>query len=182
MPDIPEPGGLTAIQVRDEGQGHTGGGPPGRSPKSVADTYQESERSRPPEDRITIIGIPIEQITPITQAALAGLVAENATLRSQVRRLEGTRKNTKKSTLVVDRDGFVPAVDKMLASSPGANGVWIFVLIHILTFDDIRRNSGILAANTALDDVVYRLRQMDFDLPEVANDDAESSDAPPPRS
>src|SRR5262245_27415367 len=91
MPDIPQPLGLSTVQSREDGRGRGGADPGGHAPKKVAETYQETERAKPVDDRITIIGIPIEQITPSTQAALAGLVAENSTLRSQVRRLEGAR-------------------------------------------------------------------------------------------
>ena len=41
---------------------------PGHPPRKVVESYQETERSRPLDDRVTIIGIPIEQITPSTQA------------------------------------------------------------------------------------------------------------------
>ena len=83
MPDIPQPSGLAIVETRPDGRGN-GGGAPSRQPKRVAETYQETERVTPPDDRITILGIPMEQITTSTRAALAGLVAENATLRSQV--------------------------------------------------------------------------------------------------
>jgi hypothetical protein len=150
-------------------------------PRKVAEVYQESERVRPPDDRITIIGIPIEQITPTTQAALAGLVAENATLRAQVRRLERGSIITRKSGTLLEREGFIAKLQELLASSPGANGVWLLTLIHVQTYEDIRRSSGLLAANTALDDVGHRLQQLDFDMPNVANDDS-PADAPRPRT
>jgi hypothetical protein len=148
----------------------------------VIETYQETERSRPLDDRITIIGIPIEQITPSTQAALAGLVAENTTLRSQVRRLEGNASILKKSTPVLERDAFIARLHETLSTSPGMNGVWILMLIHVQTYEDIRRSSGLLAANTALDDVAHRLRQLDFEMPAAANDDAPANDAPVARA
>jgi hypothetical protein len=179
MPDIPQPAGLMAVQPRDDGRGHGHAGA-GHPPRKVVETYQETERARPPDDRITIIGIPIEQITPSTQAALAGLVAENATLRSQVRRLESG--SAKKFAVMLDRDAFINEMHRLLTTSPGENGVWIPMIIHVPTCEDIRRSSGVLAANTALDDVANRLRQLDFAMPSVANDDAASHDAPPPRA
>lgn len=180
MPDIPQPSGLTAVQTREDGRGQ--GGSPNPAPRKVAETYQETERVRPLDDRVTIIGIPIEQITPTTQAALAGLVAENATLRSQVRRLERGSVITKKAGIVLERDGFIARLHELLSSSPGMNAIWILVLIHVQTYEDIRRSSGVLAANTALDDAAYRLQQMDFGLPAVANDDAPAADGPLPRT
>lgn len=179
MPDITQPSGLTVVQTREDGRGQGMANPP---PRRVAEVYQESERGRPPDDRITIIGIPIEQITPTTQAALAGLVAENATLRAQVRRLERGSVITKKSGTLLDRDGFVAKLQELLASSPGTNGVWLLTLIHVQTYEDIRRSSGLLAANTALDDVGHRLQQLDFDMPNVANDDKPAAAAAPPRT
>jgi hypothetical protein len=154
---------------------------PNPQPRRVAEVYQESERVRPLDDRITIIGIPIEQITPTTQAALAGLVAENATLRAQVRRLERGSIIAKKSGTLLERDGFIAKLQELLASSPGTNGAWLLSLIHVQTYEDIRRSSGLLAANTALDDVGHRLQQLDFGMPNIANDD-EPADAPLPRT
>jgi len=110
------------------------------------------------------------------------LVAENATLRAQVRRLESSNIITKKNAPMLERDAFIARLNELLATSPGANGIWILMLIHVQTYEDIRRSSGVLAANTALDDVAQRLRQLDFGMPTVANDDAASHDAPPPRA
>src|SRR4051812_31612323 len=103
MPDIPQPTGLPPVDPRGERRNQSGGD--GRSPgaKRVAESYQEVDRVRPIDDSITIIGIPIEQITSSTQAALAGLVAENATLRSHVRRLE-TRLPATAAPAVLERD------------------------------------------------------------------------------
>ncbi|TAK98113.1 MAG: hypothetical protein EPO08_19990 [Rhodospirillaceae bacterium] len=184
MPDIPQPVGLQIVQPREDGRSQGGGypGAGGHPARKVAETYQETGRVQPPDDRITIIGIPIEQITPSTQAALAGLVAENATLRSQVRRLEGTSVITKKAAPILERDAFIGQLNKLLSVSPGANGIWILMLVHVQTYEDIRRSSGVLAANTALDDVAHRIRQLDFEKPAAANDDAPSVVAPPPLS
>jgi hypothetical protein len=124
----------------------------------VAETYQEVERVVPRDDRITIIGIPISQITSTTRAALAGLVAENATLRAQVRRLE-LQLASIAAPPVLGRDAFIARLGELTATTePGS--VWALFLIHVQTYDDIRRSSGLLAANSVLADVGQRLRQV----------------------
>ena len=173
MPDIPQPSGLAIVETRPDGRGN-GGGAPGRQPKRVAETYQVTERvSLPDDDRITILGIPMEQITASTRAALAGLVAENATLRSQVRRLEA---RNAAALPILERDAFIARLSELLAGSPGAGAEWALILVHLQTYDDIRRSTGLLAANSALADVGQRLRN--FHLTAPAAEDAPMT-APP---
>lgn len=166
MPDIPQPSGITVVETRPDGRGQNGGGAPGRQPKRVAETYQEVDRVTPLDDRITILGIPMEQISPSTRAALAGLVAENATLRAQVRRLEA---RTPASLPILERDAFIARLGEMLAGVPALGSQWVLVLVHVQTYDDIRRSSGLLAANSALADVGQRLRNFSLTAPPPAD-------------
>jgi hypothetical protein len=167
MPDIPQPSGLAVVETRPDGRG-PGGGALSRPPRRVAETYQETERASPAdEDRITILGIPMEQITASTRAALAGLVAENATLRAQVRRLEA---RNAASLPILERDGFIARLGELLAGAPGPGSQWVLALVHLQTYDDIRRSTGLLAANSALADVGQRLRN--FHLTAPAAEDA----------
>ena len=162
MSDIPQPSGLAIIETRPDGRGQGGSGAFTRQPKRVAESYQEVDRVNPPDDRITILGIPMEQITATTRAALAGLVAENATLRSQVRRLEARNPAT---LPILERDAFIARLGELLAGSPGNGAEWVLILVHVQTYDDIRRSSGLLAANSALADVGQRLRNFQLTAP-----------------
>ena len=164
MPDIPQPSGLPAVDPRGERRHQSGGD--GRSPtaKRAAESYQEVDRSRPLDDSITIIGIPIAQITSSTQAALAGLVAENATLRAQVRRLE-TRPSNGAAPAVLDREAFLAHLGELTANTAGAGLAWTLFLVHVQTYEDIRRSSGLLAANSVLSDVSQRLREVQLTWP-----------------
>ena len=159
MPDIPQPTGLPAVDPRGERRHQSGGDGRGPAAKRAAESYQEVDRSRPLDDSITIIGIPIAQITSSTQAALAGLVAENATLRSQVRRLE-TRLPNGAAPAVLERDAFLARLGEVTAGAAGAGLAWTLFLVHVQTYEDIRRSSGLLAANSVLSDVSQRLREV----------------------
>ena len=116
------------------------------------------------DDRITILGIPVEQITPVTQAALAGLVAEINHLRSQVKRHE--RSAEKRSSgqaqqteaAILELEAFLRMLGATLGQPPGEGNSWIIVLVHVATYEDIRRSSGLLAANSALAEVAHRLK------------------------
>jgi hypothetical protein len=173
MPDIPQPTGLPAVDTRREGRG-AGGESAGRPAKRVVETYQEADRVRPLDDKITIIGIPIAQITASTQAALAGLVAENATLRAQVRRLETRAPN---APPLLPRDAFVARLGELLSGAPGPGLAWMLILVHVQTYEDIRRSTGLLAANSALADAGERLRQLELHAP--AAEGAAPTAAPP---
>jgi len=165
MPDITQPDTLPGVQRRLEGQAQGGKDAPREQPsKKVAETYQEVARSKPLDDRITILGIPVEQITPVTQAALAGLVAEINHLRNVVIRHERTAKRggaqASNAGTVLEPEAFSRALGGALAASAGEGNTWVVALVHVSTYEDIRRSSGLLAANSALADVAYRLSEV----------------------
>lgn len=191
MPDITQPETVRDARRRLEGQGQGAGkdAAQGQPSKKVAATYQEAARTKPPDDRITILGIPVEQITPATQAALAGLVAEINHLRNVVKRHE--RALEKRSGQVqgsgqqiegalLEPDAFVRALGGMLAQPPAPQQNWVIVLIHVSTYEDIRRSSGLIAANSALADVAHRLRDVRFNVSLGVAGASVASDATPP--
>ena len=116
------------------------------------------------DDRITVLGIPFEQITPATQAALAGLVAEINYLRSRLKRVERTAGRDQDGPILEPQD-LLRSLDAVLASSPPPGEGWIVILAYVPTYEDIRRSSGLLAANAALADVASRLREIAFARP-----------------
>lgn len=166
MPDILQHEGVPTVERRLEGQNQSGGRPQARAQPSqkVAATYQEVARAKPADDRITILGIPVEQITPSTQAALAGLVAEINHLRNVVRRHEraGDRRAAGQANdaPVLEYETFVRMLGATLGQPPGEGNTWVIVLVHVATYEDIRRSSGLLAANGALADVAHRLKEV----------------------
>jgi len=165
MPDITQPETLPTVQRRLDGQSQGGGGTSarGQPPKKVVETYQEVAKSKPVDDRITILGIPVDQITPVTQAALAGLVAEINHWRNVVRRLERNQEKRaagQTDAAILENDAFLRALGATLAQSPGDGNTWVVVLVHVSTYEDIRRSSGLLAANGTLADVAQRLRDI----------------------
>jgi hypothetical protein len=169
MSDIQHATNVALVQVREDGRGHGGAagrdqGPPA---KKVADAYTQSAKSKPLDDRITILGIPAEQITPATQAALASLVQEVNFLRSAVRRFEGGAVLTKRED--VPADGEVLPQDvlsiqllKLLAHPAEAGTARVLVLGYLSTFEDVRRSSGLLAANSLLSDLALRMNRAEF--------------------
>lgn len=165
MPDITQPDTLPAVERRLEGRGQGAGKhAPEQAPKKVVENYEEAARAKPNDDRITILGIPVEQITPATQAALGGLVSEVNFLRNAVKRLERLIERRVPSqgaaaiTLILEPDAFFKSLNAALAQPPEGS-VWVMVLVHVPTYEDIRRSSGLLAANSALADVAHRLRE-----------------------
>jgi GGDEF domain-containing protein len=172
MPDITQPESVKTVEPRLEGQ-QQGRGGARQPPQKVAATYAEAARTSTDDDRITVLGIPFEQITPATQAALAGLVSEINYLRSQVKRLErASRKAETDSGTIHDVQAFIRSLDAALAQAPAAGEGWIMILVHVPTYDDIRRSSGLLAANAALADVAQRLRDIAFARPTSWEDPA----------
>ncbi len=163
MPDILQHETIPTVQRRLDGQGGGNGGSSqrGAPPKKAAASYEEVARTRPTDDRITILGIPIEQITPVTKAALAGLVSENNHLRNVVRRLERNgEKRAANDTAILEPDAFFRALGGTLAQPAGEGQTWVVVLVYVQTYEDIRRSSGLLAANSALIDVAHRLKDV----------------------
>jgi len=167
MTDIAQPATVALVRARDEGRSQGGGRDPGPPPKKVAEAYQENAKAKPVDDRITILGIPAEQITPATQAALASLVAEVNFLRSAVRRLEGGAVLSKRDALPAEGElvpaDLLPFQLTRFISSPAPEGVSrVLVLAHVSTFEDVRRSSGLLAANSLLADLAQRMSRAEF--------------------
>lgn len=171
MPDIVQHEALPAVERRPDGRSQGGGkdAPRGQVPKKVVENYQEVAKTKPFDDRITILGIPVEQITPSTQAALAGLVAEINHLRNVVKRHEqAAEKRSGKqaaqsqhtNTDILEPDAFGRVLGATLGQPAGEGMTWITVLVHVSTYEDIRRSSGLLAANSALADVAHCLKDM----------------------
>ncbi len=169
MSDIQHTTNVALVQVREDGRGSGGaaGRDQGPPPKKVADAYTQIAKSNPLDSRITILGIPAEQITPATQAALASLVQEVNFLRANVRRLES-------ASAVAQREG-APAEGEILPADmvsaklgqllvqplePGVSRV--LVLAYLSTFEDVRRSSGLLAANALLSDLAQRMNRAEF--------------------
>jgi len=170
MPDIAREQGAMAVERRPEGHGGGQGGVPARDQPSrkVAATYQEVAKTKPFDDRITILGIPVEQITPVTQAALAGLVAEINHLRNIVKRLERSGdKRIQQDVAILEPEAFEHALSGALAQKPAEGMSWRMILVHVATYEDIRRSSGLLAANSALADVAYRLKDIELVEPVI---------------
>lgn len=161
MPDIAQPETVRTVERRLEGRSQGGGRPAVHEPaaKKAVATYEEAAKTKPADDRITILGIPVEQITPATQAALGGLVAEINFLRGVVKRQErAARKPDNQNSGVLEPEAFVKALGGALAQPPVEPASWAIVLIHVPTYEDIRRSSGLLAANGVLADVAQRVK------------------------
>lgn len=153
MSDIAQPGSVVVVQRRQHGSAQGGGRDPGPPAKKVVETYQEIDRAKPTEDRITILGIPAEQITPATHAALASLIGEINFLRSMVQRLERAAAGGAPRP-ATDRafDGLSAAASAPLSE----HIIRVLVLGYLNTFEDVRRSSGLLAAKGLLADVFSR--------------------------
>jgi hypothetical protein len=175
MPDIVQQDAPLAVERRLDGRSQGGGkdargqASSGQVPKKVVENYQEVAKTKPFDDRITILGIPVEQITPSTQAALAGLVAEINHLRNVVKRHEQAAEkrsgkqpaqNQQTTTDILEPEAFERVLGATLGQPAGEGMTWITVLVHVATYEDIRRSSGLLAANGALADVAHRLKDM----------------------
>lgn len=177
MADITQHESAQPVQRRLEGQGQGGGTPSRHQPsRKIIESYQEVARTFPQDERITILGIPVEQITPVTQAALAGLVAEINHLRNVVKRLERTTdKRVQTDSAVLEPEAFMRALATLLSQPSGTGNSWVIALIHVSTYEDIRRSSGLLAANSTLADVAYRLKDVHW-----AHEPVREAPPPPP--
>ncbi len=184
MPEIKEPESVMLVQGRLEGRGQDAGKGGGEQPpKKVTETYEEAARSQPAEDSITILGIPLEQITAATHAALSGLVAENNYLRNALARHERKKSGQTKEPGpeqkgLLEYNAFVSALGASLAVSPGSGLSWVIILVHLKTYEALLRNSGLLAANGSLEDVGHRFTQINIGgeaLNGHASADSESS-------
>jgi hypothetical protein len=166
MPDITQPEIVRIVERRLDGRSQGGhAGVTDQPAKKVAANYEEVAKSKPADDRITILGIPVEQITPATQAALGGLVAEINFLRGVVKRHEksGPRKPDNQNSAILEPEAFVKALGGMLVQTAPEGSAWALVLVHVPTYEDIRRSSGLLAANGVLADVAQRLKEFPLD-------------------
>ncbi|MGE4061800.1 MAG: hypothetical protein AB7E79_00380 [Rhodospirillaceae bacterium] len=167
MPDITQPETVRIVERRLDGrsQGSTHSAHSNQPAKKVAATYDEVAKAKPSDDRITILGIPVDQITPATQAALGGLVAEINFLRGVVRRHEKSapRKADTPGVAILEPDAFVKALGTTLAQPVAPDSRWVLLLVHVPTYEDIRRSSGLLAANGVLADVAQRLKDFPLD-------------------
>ncbi|MDX2224827.1 MAG: hypothetical protein SFV21_18885 [Rhodospirillaceae bacterium] len=160
MTDITQPPSVAVVNRRDEGRAQNQARDPGAPPaKKVTETYQEVDRTKPVDDRITILGIPAEQITPATHAALASLVGEINFLRSAVKRLERAQGLTGNEAAVDPGERFVAELAAVLALPPAEGEARVLVLAYLNTFEDVRRSSGLLAAKTLLADVIARFAE-----------------------
>jgi hypothetical protein len=166
MPDITQPETVRIVERRLDGRSQGGhAGVPDQAAKKVAANYEEVAKAKPADDRITILGIPVDQITPATQAALGGLVAEINFLRGVVKRHEKAvpRKPDNQNSGLLEPEAFVKALGGMLAQPAPAGTSWALLLVHVPTYEDIRRSSGLLAANGVLADVAQRLKDFPLD-------------------
>jgi hypothetical protein len=167
MNDISQPVGVGLVKTREDGRGQGNARDPGNQARKAAEAYQSTNKNKPVDDRITILGIPAEQITPATQAALASLVAEVNFLRGAVRRLEGAVANAKRDPAhrtadIIPADLLIESLNR-LASEPMMEGASrTLVLAYLSTFEDVRRSSGLLAANTLLADMAQRMVKVEF--------------------
>ncbi len=162
MPDITQPDTVRTVERRLDGRSQGGGhaAAPEQPAKKVVANYEEAAKAKPTDDRITILGIPVEQITPATRAALGGLVAEINFLRGVVNRHEKAagRKPDPQNAGILEPEMFVRALGGMLAQPASSDMAWTLLLVHVPTYEDIRRSSGLLAANGVLADVAQRLK------------------------
>src|SRR3954463_12499340 len=117
MPDIPQPESVKVVEARLDGQAQGRPRARARPPQKVAATYAEAARASTDDDRITVLGIPFDQITPATQAALAGLVAEINFLRSRLKRLERTT-ILDYDAPILETQALMRSLDAVLASAP----------------------------------------------------------------
>jgi len=167
MNEIQQPTNIALVKPRDDGRGQGKAREDRPPPKKVVEAYQETSKSKPVDDRITILGIPAEQITPATQAALASLVAEINFLRGAVRRLESGAALVKREAPPVEGEMLPPDVlmaqlGRLVQAAPPPGVCRILVLAYLGTFEDVRRSSGLLAANTLLADVAQRFARAEF--------------------
>ena len=89
-----------------------------------------------------------------------GLVSEVEHLKSKVRRYESAMNKSgdeaPDALLVGDR--YIQVLDRALTSAPSSGQSRQLALITVNTFEDIRKSSGLLAANTVLADVVAEVQ------------------------
>lgn len=162
MSDITSPTGVVGVQWQEEKPASDGEQNKRDVPANkVAETYAETSRGI--NDSITILGIPVDLMTTQVQATIGGLVSEVQFLKTKVKRYEASMAANAAQqggqaegavpveTLVGER--LLQALDKALSIQPQPGFVRELALIVVNTFEDIRKSSGVLAANSVLADV-----------------------------
>lgn len=159
MSDIKSPTSVVGVQWQEEKPASDGEqNKRDVAANKVVETYEETARGI--NDSITILGIPIDLMTTQVQAAIGGLVSEVQFLKSKVRRYEASMAKTEagvpSGALAGDRLFY--ALDKALAVPPQTGFSRELTLVVVNTFEDIRKSSGILAANAVLADVAAEIQ------------------------
>lgn len=159
MSDITSPTGVVGVQWQEEKPASDGEQNKRDLPANkVAETYEESARGV--NDSITILGIPADLMTTQVQATIGGLVSEVQFLKTKVKRYEASIKQSEDSlpeeTLVGER--FLKTLDKALSTPPQTGFVRELALVVVNTYEDIRKSSGVLAANSVLEDVAAEIK------------------------
>lgn len=159
MSDITSPTGVVGVQWQEEKPGSEGESNKRDMPANkVAETYEETARGI--SDSITILGIPVDLMTTHVQAAIGGLVSEVQYLKAKVKRYEASKAQQAASESPEPLAGqlLIDALDKALGEVPQPGLIRELTLIVVNTFEDIRKSSGVLAANSVLADVVAELQ------------------------
>ncbi|MEQ8736176.1 MAG: hypothetical protein RIC29_14715 [Rhodospirillaceae bacterium] len=156
MSEITKPANVTQVQWQEEkprDEQHRGE----HAPNKVAETYEESAYAF--NDKITILGIPIDLMTTQVQATIGGLVAEVDHLKTKVKRYEGGQggKAAAPTSALLTGEQYIAALDQALSEPPPHGMHRQLALIVVNTYEDIRKSSGVLAANSALADVVMEI-------------------------
>jgi len=159
MSDISPPAGVAKVQWQEDKPASDGDQkrhePP---PEKVTETYEETARGT--GDRITILGIPAELMTTQVSATIGGLLSQVDQLKAKVRRYEASIKRTDdgvpEELLVGDK--LMRTLDTALATVPPVGQDRQLALIVVNTYEDIRKSSGLLVANSVLADVVLQIQ------------------------
>lgn len=160
MSDISPPAGVAKVQWQEDKPASDGDHkrhePP---PEKVAETYEETARGT--GERITILGIPAELMTTQVSAMIGGLLSQVDQLKAKVRRYEVSIKKVDdgvpQQLLVGDK--LIQTLDEALAKVPPVGQGRQLALIVVNTYEDIRKSSGLLAANSVLADVVLQIQE-----------------------
>lgn len=165
MSDITSPQGVVGVQWQEDKPASDGDAHKRELPANkVIETYEETARGV--SDSITILGIPAELMTTQVQATIGGLVAEVQFLKSKVKRYEASLPSSQPRTqeaLLVGEE-LILHLDKSLSKAQPEALVRELALIVVNTFEDIRRSSGVLAANAVLADVVLELQSSSLEV------------------
>jgi hypothetical protein len=154
MSEITSPAGVVNVQWQEEKPADDAERKGREVPASkVAETYEENARAI--ADHITILGIPIELMTNQVQAMIGGLVSETAFLKSKIKRLERVPDSSDRP--ILEGAHFLSVLETSLKSISPPGSITELVLVTVNTFEDIRKSSGILAANAVLADVAAHI-------------------------